>query len=367
VSEPAFLAADRAFMNRALTLGERGLFTTTPNPRVGCVLVKDGRVIGEGFHERAGLAHAEVNAIADAKARGNETRGATLYVTLEPCNHTARTPPCTDAVIAAGISRVVAAMADPNPQAAHGAQRLRAAGIAVDIGLEEAAARELNIGFVSRMTRGRPWVRAKLAASLDGRTALDDGASQWITGEAARADGHRFRARACAVLTGSGTVRKDDPALSVRGVETPRQPLRVVVDSHAETPADAKVLAGGGAIVVTAGARNPAWPASVDSLSLPDAQGRVDLAQAMRELALRGVNEVHVEAGPRLVGALVDANLVDEWLLYLAPTLIGDPARGIVARRHPIADLASALALAITSVERIGDDVRVIARTLAKR
>ncbi len=363
MSEPAFLAADRAFMTLALALAERGLFTTTPNPRVGCVLVKDGRVIGEGFHERAGLPHAEVNAIADAKARGHDPRGATLYVNLEPCNHTGRTPPCTDAVVAAGIARVVAAMADPNAQAACGAERLRAAGIAVDIGIEEAAARELNAGFISRMTRGRPWVRVKVAASLDGRTALDNGQSRWITGDEARADGHRFRARACAVLTGIGTVRADDPALTVRAIETPRQPLRVVIDPRAQTPGSAKVLAGEGAIVVTAGDRNPAWPSTVEMLSLPDADGRIDLARLMHALAERGVNEVHVEAGARLNGALVAAALVDEWLIYVAPALIGDPARGIVERRDPLADLASRAALAITTCDRIGDDLRIIART----
>ncbi len=363
MDDTAFSEADRAFMSRAIELAERGLFTTTPNPRVGCVLVKDGRVIGEGWHERAGLPHAEVNAIADARARGGDPRGATLYVNLEPCNHTGRTPPCTDAVIGAGISRVVAAMADPNPQAAHGAERLRAIGVAVDIGIEEAAARELNAGFISRLTRRRPWVRVKAAASLDGRTALDNGRSQWITGEAARADGHRFRARACALLTGIGTVRADDPALNVRAIETARQPLRVVVDARADTPAGAKVLAGQGALVVTAGARNPAWPSTVEALALPDANGRVDLAQLLRVLAERGMNEVHVEAGARLVGALVAAGLVDEWLLYLAPSFIGDPGRGIVELREPIADLASRVPLAITSIDRIGEDVRIIART----
>jgi diaminohydroxyphosphoribosylaminopyrimidine deaminase/5-amino-6-(5-phosphoribosylamino)uracil reductase len=363
MGEPAFVEADRAFMTRALALAERGLFTTTPNPRVGCVLVKDARVIGEGFHERAGEAHAEVNAIADAKARGHDPRGATLYVNLEPCNHTGRTPPCTDAVITAGIARVVAAMADPNPHAAHGAARLRDSGIVVDIGIEERAARELNIGFVSRMTRGRPWVRVKVAATLDGRTALDNGQSKWITGEAARADGHRFRARACAILTGGGTVLADDPELTVRAVETTRQPRRIVVDKHAQTPPSAKVLHGDRAIVVTAGERNLSWPSGVEVLSIPDASGRVDLVQLMRELGLRGMNEVHVEAGAGLVGALVDNGLVDEWLLYLAPSMIGDPARGIVQRRHALDDLAARIALVITGVDRVGDSVRIIARS----
>jgi len=207
---------DREFMARALALAERGLFTATPNPRVGCVIARDGQMLGEGWHERAGEAHAEVRALADVRARGHEGRGATAYVTLEPCNHHGRTPPCTDALLAAGIARVVAAMRDPNPLAAHGAERLTAAGVAVDFGLLEEQARELNLGWIKRVQRGLPWVRLKIAASLDGRTALDNGVSQWITGPAARADGHRWRARACAILTGIGTVLKDDPQLTVR-------------------------------------------------------------------------------------------------------------------------------------------------------
>jgi diaminohydroxyphosphoribosylaminopyrimidine deaminase / 5-amino-6-(5-phosphoribosylamino)uracil reductase len=359
--------ADRALMRRALALAERGLLTATPNPRVGCVIVGDGAVIGEGWHERAGEPHAEANALAQARAKGCNTRGATLYATLEPCNHTGRTPPCTEAIVAAGIARVVAAMADPNPQASRGAQRLRAAGIAVDIGLEAEAARELNIGFVSRMTRGLPWVRVKAAASIDGRTALENGKSRWITGEAARADGHRFRARSCAVLTGSGTVLADDPELTVRAIETPRQPLRVVVDAHAETPPSAKVLSGAAALVFTAGARNPGWPSTAEVVSLPDAQGKVDLAQMLRLLADRGVNELHVEAGAGLVGAFAAAGLVDEWLFYVAPALIGDPARGVARRPEPLADLSGRFALAFTSIDRIGEDLRILARTRGVR
>ena len=227
----AFSDADRAHMARALDC-RNGLYTTTPNPRVGCVIVKDGEVIGEGWHQRAGEAHAEVNALADAR-RGDTIHAARRFSTLEPCNHDGRTPACTEAVIAAGVARVVVAMADPNPEAAGGAARLRAAGVAVDVGLLGSAARELNIGFVSRVTRGRPWVRMKVAASLDGRTALVSGESKWITGEMARSDGHRWRARACAILTGIGTVLQDDPQLTVRAVATPRQPLRIVIDRHA--------------------------------------------------------------------------------------------------------------------------------------
>jgi len=360
-----FTAADGAHMRRALELAERGLFTTTPNPRVGCVIVRDGAVVGEGWHQRTGDAHAEVNALTDARTRGADVRGATLYVTLEPCNHTGRTPPCTDAVIAAGVGRVIAAMADPNPPAAHGAEKLRRAGVPVDLGLLADDARELNIGFVSRMTRGRPWVRMKMAASLDGRTALDNGESQWITGEAARADGHRWRARACAILTGVGTVLHDDPQLTVRAVATPRQPLVVIVDRHADTPASARAIQGRNALIVTNGATNPAWPTDVETLALPDADGRVDLRVMLRDLAARGVNELHVEAGARLNGALVAAGLVDEIVLYFAPCLLGDPARGIVDFGAGLERLEDRVPLAIRSFERLGDDWRVIARVAA--
>ncbi len=362
----AYSEADRALMARALAQAERGLFTATPNPRVGCVVVRAGSVIGEGFHAQAGEAHAEVNALNDARAAGQDPRGATLYVTLEPCNHTGRTPPCSDAIIAAGIKRVIAAMADPDPAARHGAARLRAAGIDVDIGLGEDAARELNAGFISRVTRGRPWVRMKVAASLDGRTALADGRSQWITGEAARADAHRFRARACAILTGIGTVLHDDPQLTVREVVTTRQPRRIVVDRRAETPPAARIIAGGDTLIVTAGGRNPAWPRGVDLLKLPDADGRVDLAALMQALGSRGVNELHVEAGAGLNGALLDAGLVDELLLYVAPCLLGDPARGIAAFPGGLASLEARVPLAIRAIDRVGDDLRVLARIIRK-
>ena len=232
-------ALDREMMQRALRLAEKGLHTTTPNPRVGCVVAKGNTVVGEGWHEKAGGPHAEINALSSGNAEG-----ATVYVTLEPCNHHGRTPPCVDALKKAKVKRVVAAMRDPNPKAAHGGEALAAAGIAFEHGLMESEARELNIGFVSRVTRGRPWVRLKIAATLDGRTAMENGVSQWITGPEARRDGHRWRARACAILTGAGTVRADDPRLTVREVETPRQPLRVIVDSRLETPAQARILQG---------------------------------------------------------------------------------------------------------------------------
>lgn len=361
---PADPASDCAHMRRALALAERGLFTTTPNPRVGCVIVADDTVIGEGFHLRAGEAHAEVAALADARSRGRDTRGTTLYVTLEPCNHTGRTGPCAEAIIDAGIARVVAAMSDPNPQAAHGAQRLRSVGIAVEFGIEEAAARELNVGFVSRMTRGRPWVRTKLASSLDGRTALASGESQWITGGEARADGHTWRARACAILTGVGTVLQDNPRLDVRAVATSRQPLRVVVDRHADVPAHSNVLADNRALVVTAGPRNPGWPSSLESVALPDGEGRVDLSELMRLLAARGANEVHVEAGARLNGALLSAGLIDEVLLYLAPALIGDPARGQFKLAAPLARLSEHFRLEWLETATVGADLRVRARVV---
>lgn len=353
------LDPDRNYMRRALAQAREGLYTTTPNPRVGCVLVRDGAVIGEGFHERAGEAHAEVRALADARRRGHDPRGATAYVTLEPCNHTGRTGPCTAALVAAGVVRVVAAMADPNPQAGHGGERLAAAGVAVEIGLLEDEARALNAGFVSRMTRGRPWVRMKIAASLDGRTALASGESQWITGDEARADGHRWRARACAILTGSGTVVQDDPRLDVRGVETSRQPLRVVLDRHAETPPQARVLRDANVLVVTPGARHPAWPGHVEVLALPDPEGRVDLAAMLRALAVRGCNELHVEAGAGLNGALLAAGLVDELVVYLAPALLGDAARGMAALG--VDTLAGRVRLAFQEVTRLGADLRIVA------
>jgi len=350
-------------MAHALRLAERGLFTTTPNPRVGCVIVRDGAVVGTGWHARAGEPHAEVNALDEA---GDRAAGATAYVTLEPCSHHGRTPPCTAALVGARVRRVVAAMHDPNPKVVgDGVARLRAAGIRIDVGLLEDAARELNIGFVSRMTRGRPWVRMKVAASLDGRTALADGRSQWITGPEARRDGHRFRARACAVLTGIGTVRDDDPQLTVRAVPTTRQPLRVLVDSRLEVPVTARILAGGNALVVTA-VQDEARTAALASrgaevIALPNAAGKVDLALLMGELARRGVNEVHVEAGVKLNGSLFAAGVVDELVVYLAPRLIGDAGRGMFSL-PPLADLERAPRLDLRDVRRIGQDVRLILR-----
>lgn len=360
-----FSAADHEFMARALRLAERGLTTTTPNPRVGCVLVKDGAVVGEGWHERAGEPHAEIHAL---NAAGNLARGATAYVTLEPCSHHGRTPPCAEALIAAGVARLVAAMCDPNPQVAgQGLAQLNAAGIAVADGLLAHEARELNIGFVSRMERGRPWVRLKLAASLDGKTALNNGRSQWITGPEARRDGHAWRARACAILTGAGTVRDDDPRLTVRDVETFRQPLRVVVDSHFETPPTARILEGGHTLLAAASedaARIATLRAAgAEVLVLPNPQGKVDLPRLLRLLAERGVNELHVEAGHKLNGSLLREGLVDELLLYFAPTLIGSGRE--MFPLPEIDDLAGRRDLKIVDLRRVGGDIRILARPLS--
>ncbi|MDR0577604.1 MAG: bifunctional diaminohydroxyphosphoribosylaminopyrimidine deaminase/5-amino-6-(5-phosphoribosylamino)uracil reductase RibD [Candidatus Accumulibacter sp.] len=358
-----FSVADHDFMARALRLARRGLFTTTPNPRVGCVIVKDGTVVGEGWHRRAGEAHAEVYAL---EAAGTSARDATAYVTLEPCKHQGRTPPCVDALIGAGVARVVAAMRDPDPRVSGGGlAALTAAGIAAQCGLMETEAAELNAGFVSRILRGRPWVRLKLAASLDGKTALGNGRSQWITGAAARRDAHRWRARACAILSGIGTIRADDPRLNVRDVATERQPLKVVVDSRLELSPDARVLADGRLLLASAAANGANADAlrrrGVELLHLPDGAGRVDLAALMAELGRRGINELHVEGGCWLNGALLRAGLADELLLYLAPCLIGHAARGLFDWPE-LESLDGRRRLSIRDLRRVGDDLRVLAR-----
>lgn len=354
-------------IHTCLSLAHQALFLSNPNPRVGCVLVApDGRVIGQGSTQQAGGPHAEIMALRDAAAAGQDVRGATAYVTLEPCAHQGRTGPCCDALVAAGIAKVVASIADPNPLVAgQGFARLRAAGITVEIGPGAAESRELNIGFFSRMVRGTPWVRLKAAASLDGTTALANGASQWITSPAARADGHAWRARACAVLTGIGTVLDDDPRLDVREVPTPRQPHVVVVDSQLQTPLDARLFIAGSACYIYAAAQNDAKKAALEArgatvIYLPNAQGKVSLPAMLRDLAQRGVNELHVEAGNKLNGSFVREGLVDEMLVYLAPTLLG-PGLGM-ASVGPLETLAQGLALDFTSVDRVGPDVRLVAR-----
>ena len=345
-------------MRRALVLAEKGLYTATPNPRVGCVLARDGVVVGEGWHEKAGAPHAEANALA---AAGAAARGATAYVSLEPCNHQGKTPPCAAALAAAGIVRVVAAVRDPNPEAGGGARSLESAAIRFEHGLLEEEAREINIGFFSRMTRARPWVRMKIAATLDGRTALADGRSQWITGEDARRDGHHWRARACAVLTGIGTVKADDPRLTVREVETSRQPLRVVIDSRLEISADAKILKGGGAVILFSAVEPNRALRGAEHVVLGNPAGKVDLPAMLGELAHRGINELHVEAGFRLNGSLVREGCVDEFLLYFNPSFLGDGAQGMLDLA-PFESLERRLRLSLRSVERVGADVRILAR-----
>jgi len=358
-----FTAQDSVWMAQALRLAERGLYTTSPNPRVGCVLVRDGDIVGEGWHERAGEPHAEVLAL---RAAGEAARGATVYVTLEPCSHHGRTPPCADALIAAGIARVTVAVQDPNPRVAgQGIAKLRAAGIEVECGLMEAAARELNIGFFARMTRGTAWLRSKIAMSLDGRTALANGVSQWITGEAARQDVQHWRARSCAVLTGIGTVLADDPQLNVRGIETARQPLRAVVDSLLHMPLNARLLQQNGVMVYTATQDAQKIAALEKSgarvVVLPDANGQVDAAAVLRDLAAQGCNEVLVEAGSKLNGALMKAGLVDELVLYLAPQLLGDMARGM-ARLGELVSMDQRIELEWNDVRQVGKDLRIVAR-----
>jgi diaminohydroxyphosphoribosylaminopyrimidine deaminase / 5-amino-6-(5-phosphoribosylamino)uracil reductase len=356
---------DSQMMARALQLAQRGMYTTTPNPRVGCVIARGAQVLGEGWHQRTGEAHAEVRALDNARGHGSDLRGATAYVTLEPCNHHGRTPPCTDALLAAGVVRVVTAMRDPNPQAGRGADRLRAAGISVEIGLREDEARELNPGWIKRMQTGRPWLRLKIAASLDGRTALSNGVSQWITSAAARADGHHWRARACAILTGIGTVRQDDPRLTVREVETSRPPLKIVVDRHAELSPTARLLAEGETLVVSAVAPKAPWPPNVQSWILPDGGGRIDLGAMLDALGERGINEVQVEAGAKLNGALLAAGLADELLVYMAPCLLGEPARGMLDRSVPLADLSDRVRLTVRGIAPVGDDWRILASIVA--
>ncbi len=354
-------------MQRALALAQHAIGLSEPNPRVGCVITDAaGRVIGQGHTQQAGGPHAEVMALRDAAAHAESVVGATVHVTLEPCAHHGRTPPCCDALIAAGVGRVVFAVEDPNPLVAgQGVARLRAAGIEVTAGTLADDARELNIGFFSRMQRQRPWVRMKVAVSLDGRSALNNGVSQWITGEAARTDGHAWRKRAGALLTGVGTVIDDNPRLDVRLVETTHQPLRVVVDSRLETPPAARILVTPGSVLLYAAQapadRRAALEARGATIVLaPSASGKVDLPAMLADLARRGINELHVEAGHKLNGSFVREGLVDELLLYMAPTLLGSGRE--LAAFGPLERLQDGLALRFHSVTLIGNDLRLIAR-----
>ena len=364
-----FSAMDHDYMGRALELAALGRFTTHPNPNVGCVLVHAGEIVGEGWHRQAGEPHAEVHAL---RAAGERARGATAYVTLEPCSHHGRTPPCALALLAAGVSRVVAAMTDPNPLVAgRGLRLLAEAGVTVESGLREAEAQALNPGFIQRMKTGRPWVRVKLAASLDGRTALANGQSQWITGPAARADVQVWRARSSAILSGADTVLTDNPALNVRWSQLPaeiqalypeprlRQPLRVLVDSRQRLQPDAQLFSLPGPVLLARQQPQAGWPSQVEQVSLPlAASGKLDLHALLMELGARGVNELWVEAGRQLAGALVSAGLVDELILYLAPKLLGEGAQGLLAL-PPLDSLAQAWQFTLRDVQQIGADLRL--------
>lgn len=368
-------------LRSATQLAYNSLCLSNPNPRVGCViLAPDGREIGRGHTQQAGGPHAEVMALRDAAQRGESTWGSVAYVTLEPCSHHGRTPPCCDALIAAGMAKVVVATGDPNPKVAgRGLDRLRAAGIQVELmppGSEATlASRELNIGFFSRMIRGTPWVRMKAAMSLDGVTALGNGVSQWITGEAARADGHAWRARACAVLTGIGTVLEDDPMLDVRQVPTPRQPHLVIIDSKLETPPTARLFQAPAQgltrrVFIYCAAPDASRQAALEQrgatvITLPGPGGKVDLAAMLRDLAAREVNELHLEAGHKLNGSFIREGLVDEFLLYLAPQMLGVGGSGL-ANWGPLQSLDQRLPLRFTAVEPVGDDLRILARVLGR-
>ena len=360
---------DAFWMDQALRLAEQALYITTPNPRVGCVLVSPlGQSIGQGHTQAVGQAHAEVMALQQARQAGHDTRGATAYVTLEPCSHHGRTPPCCDALIQAQVARAVISVQDPNPLVAgQGMARLRAAGIEVTLGVGQARAQELNIGFFKRMQTGLPWVRMKVAASMDGQTSLSNGVSQWITGPAARQDGHHWRARACAVLTGVGTVLQDNPLLDVRMVATPRQPPLVVVDSQWQTPLNAALWGPQRPVWVygaqaNANAREALGQRGAHTSLLANPSGKVDLAALLADLGQRGINELHIEAGHKLNGSWLREGLVDELLLYLAPCLIG-PGQGM-AQLPTLERLEAAIRLRWVDTTPFGDDLRLMARVL---
>lgn len=363
----SFSAEDYQHMAQALRLAEQGLYTTMPNPRVGCVIVKDGQIIGEGAHLKAGEPHAELYALRQA---GAAAKGGTAYVTLEPCSHTGRTPPCSQALIDAGVVNVIAAMQDPNPKVAgSGLAHLQAHGITVASGLLQAQAEALNPGFIARMTRQQPFVRSKIAASLDGKTALSNGISQWITGEAARLDVQHWRARSCAILTGVGTVLADNPSMTVREIEVSRQPLKVVVDSQLQTPPNAKILQNGNTLIAFAN-RNPEKEAALldagaELLLIPSAQQNVCLTTLLSHLASREINEVFVEAGQCLNGALLAQQRIDELVLFYAPMLIGGDARNLFAM-PALTAMQQAIHLNVLDVRQVGADIRVRAKPVYK-
>jgi diaminohydroxyphosphoribosylaminopyrimidine deaminase/5-amino-6-(5-phosphoribosylamino)uracil reductase len=378
----AFTADDHIYMTRALQLAEQGLYSTMPNPRVGCVIVKDGKIIGEGAHLKAGEPHAEVFAIRQA---GDKAKGATAYITLEPCNHTGRTPPCSQAIIDAGICKVIAAMQDPNPLVAgSGLAHLQAHNIEVASGLMQAQAEALNLGFISRMTKNKPYLRCKIATSLDGKTALNNGASQWITSEPARQDVQHWRARSCAILTGIGTVLADNPSMTVRASTNPpsssmgegwgegvstRQPLRVIVDSDLKTPIDAKILQGGNVLIAFANdAQNKSTQllnAGVELLCIPNDAGKVCLETLLSHLAACEINEALCEAGEGLNGALLALNLIDELLIYYAPKLMGSAAKGMFAL-PALTAMNQAIDLQVIDMRQIGVDIRLRAKPVLK-
>ncbi len=365
-----YTVVDHQFMSEAIAEAQKALYLSNPNPRVGCVIVKDGQVIGRGFTQKVGSAHAEVQALANAKALGNDPAGSTIYVTLEPCSHTGRTPPCVDALMNAKPAKVIVAMSDPNPLVSgKGLEKLRTAGIEVQCGLLESEAQALNRGFISRMTRGLPWVRMKIAASLDGKTALPDGRSQWITGPLARADGHHWRAQACAIVTGVGTVKEDDPTLNVRDVHTERQPWRIIVDSKLETPVSAKILnqLDHSAVIIVCASLDSTdmqqkakafTERGIEVIAMTNPFGKVDLPKLFAYLATeREMNEIHIEAGFKLNGSLLREYCVDELLLYYAPFLMGE---GIgMANISPLNSLDSRQDWQVIDHSLFGPDLRM--------
>lgn len=357
--------SDHQYMAHAIRLARKGLYTTHPNPRVGCVIVNDGDIVGEGWHEKTGEPHAEIHALKQA---GKKAQGATVYVTLEPCSHQGRTPPCADALIKAGVAKVVVAMEDPNPQVSgSGLKKLSDAGIVVESGILEQEAKSLNQGFIKRMSKGLPFVRAKLAMSLDGRTAMPSGESQWITGEAARLDVQKLRAESSVIMTGSGTVLADDPSLNVRlsaaelGVNAIRQPLRVIVDNHLSCPQDAKMFGLAGQNLIFTATSSGHWQKdNVEIVQIDATSNRVDLREVMRFLAKREINEVHLEAGSVLSGAMLEAGLIDEIIIYMAPHIMGDEAKGLF-HLPAIKNMEQRLGLEIKDIRPIGKDWRITA------